>query len=200
MTPRSACAPPGRSRDASDSRCGASASKSSKPRNSPTSRSCSASLTNTAPTARWSPSTTLAPATQACRTSENCGPTSSRSTATSSPASPTTPARQRLVGAMVDYAHELGIRVVTEGIETQGDLEATRALNADLGQGWHVGRPSAQPAPAPTRSILMEAGRLNRLIGGYPNGIPGGPGCRPGRAGGRLSRRNAQPSQSAATP
>ena len=46
------------------------------------------------------------------------------------------PARQRLLGAMIDYAHELDIRVVAEGIETEDDLAATRALGADFGQGW----------------------------------------------------------------
>ena len=55
------------------------------------------------------------------------------------------PARQRLLGALIDYAHELDIRVVAEGIETQDDLAATRALGADLGQGWYLGRPAAEP-------------------------------------------------------
>jgi diguanylate cyclase (GGDEF)-like protein/PAS domain S-box-containing protein len=55
------------------------------------------------------------------------------------------PARQRLLGAMIDYAHELNIRVVAEGIETEDDLAATRALGADLGQGWYLGRPAAEP-------------------------------------------------------
>ncbi len=55
------------------------------------------------------------------------------------------PARQRLLGALIDYAHELDIRVVAEGIETEDDLAATRALGADLGQGWYLGRPGAEP-------------------------------------------------------
>ena len=55
------------------------------------------------------------------------------------------PARQRLLGALIDYAHELDIRVVAEGIETEDDLAATRALGADLGQGWYLGRPAAEP-------------------------------------------------------
>lgn len=63
------------------------------------------------------------------------------------------PARQRLVGAMIDYAHDLNIRVVAEGIETEDDLAATRALGADLGQGWYIGRPAAGPA-------VVEPGRI----------------------------------------
>lgn len=55
------------------------------------------------------------------------------------------PSRQRLLGAMIDYAHELDIRVVAEGIETEDDLAATRALGTDLGQGWYLGRPAAEP-------------------------------------------------------
>jgi diguanylate cyclase (GGDEF)-like protein/PAS domain S-box-containing protein len=57
------------------------------------------------------------------------------------------PSRQRLVSALLDYAHELGVRVVGEGIETEGELAVVRELGADLGQGWYLGRPAAQPQP-----------------------------------------------------
>jgi diguanylate cyclase (GGDEF)-like protein/PAS domain S-box-containing protein len=63
------------------------------------------------------------------------------------------PSRQRLVGAMIDYAHELDIRVVAEGIETEDDLAAIRALGADLGQGWYLGRPAAEP-------VVVEPSRI----------------------------------------
>lgn len=56
-------------------------------------------------------------------------------------------ARKRLVGALVDYAHELGCRVVAEGIETPQELAAMRALNVDYGQGYLLGRPTRVPAP-----------------------------------------------------
>ena len=55
------------------------------------------------------------------------------------------PPRQRLVGALIDYAHELDIRVVAEGIETEPELAVISELGADLGQGWYLGRPAADP-------------------------------------------------------
>ncbi len=67
------------------------------------------------------------------------------------------PARRRLVGALIDYAHELGVRVVAEGIETEEDLAAVRAAGADLGQGWYLGRPGPDPVTVDRRRIL-EAG------------------------------------------
>jgi EAL domain-containing protein (putative c-di-GMP-specific phosphodiesterase class I) len=66
------------------------------------------------------------------------------------------PARQRLVGAMIDYAHELEIRVVAEGIETGPELATVCELGADLGQGWYLGRPAADPAVVP-RSLVLDA-------------------------------------------
>jgi diguanylate cyclase (GGDEF)-like protein/PAS domain S-box-containing protein len=70
------------------------------------------------------------------------------------------PARQRLLGAMVDYAHELDIRVVAEGIETEDDLAATRALGTDLGQGWYLGRPAAEP-------VVVERSRVTGARSGH---------------------------------
>ena len=61
----------------------------------------------------------------------------------------TDPSRCRLVGSLVAYAHELGIRVVAEGIETAEDLETARGLGADLAQGWHIGRPAPEMAGVP---------------------------------------------------
>lgn len=51
--------------------------------------------------------------------------------------------RQRLVAALVDYAHDLEIAVVAEGLETAEDVATARALGADFGQGWWFGRPTA---------------------------------------------------------
>jgi diguanylate cyclase (GGDEF)-like protein/PAS domain S-box-containing protein len=66
------------------------------------------------------------------------------------------PARQRVVSAMIDYAHELEIRVVAEGIETESELATVRDLGADLGQGWYLGRPAADPVIVP-RSLVLDA-------------------------------------------
>lgn len=56
-------------------------------------------------------------------------------------------ARKRLmVGAMVDLAHVLGMRVVAEGVETEAELKICRQLGCDLIQGYLVARPSIQIA------------------------------------------------------
>ena len=64
--------------------------------------------------------------------------------------------RQRLVGALIDYAHELDVRVVAEGIETEAELAVISDLGADLGQGWYLGRPAAEPVRV-ERRLVMDA-------------------------------------------
>jgi diguanylate cyclase (GGDEF)-like protein/PAS domain S-box-containing protein len=64
------------------------------------------------------------------------------------------PPRQRLVGALIDYAHELDVRVVAEGIETEAELAVVGDLGADLGQGWYLGRPAAEPVRVERRLVI----------------------------------------------
>jgi len=54
--------------------------------------------------------------------------------------------RVPLVSALIRYAHDLGIRVVAEGIETAGQLEMTLQLGSDYAQGYFLGRPAPQAA------------------------------------------------------
>ncbi|THF69329.1 EAL domain-containing protein [Deinococcus sp. Arct2-2] len=54
--------------------------------------------------------------------------------------------RVPLVSALVHYAHELGIRVVAEGIETAQELQLVMELGADLAQGYYLGRPVSDVA------------------------------------------------------
>ncbi|MCP2014502.1 EAL domain-containing protein (putative c-di-GMP-specific phosphodiesterase class I) [Deinococcus sp. HSC-46F16] len=54
--------------------------------------------------------------------------------------------RTPLVLALVEYAHDLGIRVVAEGIETETELRLVRELGADYAQGYFLGRPAPLPA------------------------------------------------------
>lgn len=70
-------------------------------------------------------------------------------------------ARGRLVQALVEYAHELDVRVVAEGIETEAELAAVRAIGADLGQGWYLGRPAADPVRVDP-AIVVNAGAVAR--------------------------------------
>src|SRR5215216_1612506 len=55
------------------------------------------------------------------------------------------PARRRLVAALVEVAHEQDCRVVAEGIERVDEFEAMRELGVDLGQGFYFGQPTAKP-------------------------------------------------------
>ncbi|MGH7079201.1 MAG: EAL domain-containing protein, partial [Acetobacteraceae bacterium] len=55
-------------------------------------------------------------------------------------------ARERaMLGAMVALAREVGAKVVVEMIESREEEELSRALGADLGQGWLYGRPGRLP-------------------------------------------------------
>lgn len=47
-----------------------------------------------------------------------------------------------LVGATVELAHALGLRVVAEGVEDVETLDLLARLGCDLAQGYYIGRPS----------------------------------------------------------
>ena len=48
-----------------------------------------------------------------------------------------------IVPAIIDLAHNLGLRVVAEGVEDEMTLNTLRDLGCDLAQGYHFGRPVA---------------------------------------------------------
>src|SRR5919199_1585502 len=54
-------------------------------------------------------------------------------------------ARRRLVKALVECAHELGCKVVAEGIERVDEYETMLDLGVDLGQGYYFGHPAERP-------------------------------------------------------
>jgi diguanylate cyclase (GGDEF)-like protein len=60
-----------------------------------------------------------------------------------------------IVRAIVDLAHELGLEVVAEGIESGAAWDLVRALGADYVQGFHVSRPVAA---ARVPGLLQRAG------------------------------------------
>jgi EAL domain-containing protein (putative c-di-GMP-specific phosphodiesterase class I) len=49
-----------------------------------------------------------------------------------------------IVAAVIGVAHALGLRAVAEGVETEEQLAALRALDCDFAQGYYFARP--QPA------------------------------------------------------
>ncbi len=55
------------------------------------------------------------------------------------------PVKRRLVRAMVETCHDLGIAVVAEGIERPGERAVVEELGCDLLQGFLLARPAAAP-------------------------------------------------------
>lgn len=68
--------------------------------------------------------------------------------------------RQDIARNLIGYAHDRGIRVVAEGVETEAELRTVRALGVDYVQGFLVGRPAPEPC-----DISDEAKRLIRSLG-----------------------------------
>jgi EAL domain-containing protein (putative c-di-GMP-specific phosphodiesterase class I) len=61
-----------------------------------------------------------------------------------------------IVRSTIELGHNLGLRMVAEGVEDEETLLILRELDCDLVQGWHLGRP-------------MSASAFERLI---PLGLP----------------------------
>lgn len=57
------------------------------------------------------------------------------------------PVRQAIVRGMLQVCADLGIRVVAEGIETEAELRALRAMGVDLVQGYLFARPEFEAVP-----------------------------------------------------
>ena len=53
------------------------------------------------------------------------------------------PVKRKLVTSMANVCHELGIKVVAEGIETQEERVASIEAGCDLLQGFLIGRPTS---------------------------------------------------------
>ena len=89
-------------------------------------------------------------------------------------------ARRDLVGAIIAFAHELGVTVGIVGIETEGDLRCAREMGADLGQGFYLGPPApriqaADPAPVITAERVEQPAAETPALSDDLTGLP----CRP---------------------
>jgi EAL domain-containing protein (putative c-di-GMP-specific phosphodiesterase class I) len=62
-----------------------------------------------------------------------------------------------IVRSTIDLAHNLGLRVVAEGVESEAAWRRLKALGCDFAQGYHLSRPL--PADAITRLINERAAR-----------------------------------------
>jgi EAL domain-containing protein (putative c-di-GMP-specific phosphodiesterase class I) len=65
----------------------------------------------------------------------------------------TSAARRRLVGALVEVAHELDCKVVAVGIERDSELNAVIELGVDYGQGFYLGHPNEEMLPVETSLV-----------------------------------------------
>ena len=73
------------------------------------------------------------------------------------------PRRRHLVKSIVNIAHVLGIRVIAEGIETEGEFVACRECGVDLVQGWFIARPTTHINELkPSFPYLVDIGRSRR--------------------------------------
>ncbi|HEV2427311.1 MAG TPA: EAL domain-containing protein, partial [Acidimicrobiales bacterium] len=61
--------------------------------------------------------------------------------------------QRTLVRAAINFAHELGLRVVAEGIEDVATLELVEEMGCDLAQGYYISR------PAPADQLSFRTGR-----------------------------------------
>ena len=52
---------------------------------------------------------------------------------------------ERILAGVVDFAHQLGHRVIAKGVETQSQVRILRRLGCDLLQGHAIGSPAREP-------------------------------------------------------
>jgi EAL domain-containing protein (putative c-di-GMP-specific phosphodiesterase class I) len=64
-----------------------------------------------------------------------------------------------IVRSIVDLAHNLGLKVVAEGVESQEALDRLKELGCDLAQGYHMSRPL--PAPEITHWLTQSVWGMN---------------------------------------
>jgi EAL domain-containing protein (putative c-di-GMP-specific phosphodiesterase class I) len=58
-----------------------------------------------------------------------------------------------IVRSIIDLGHNLGLRVVAEGLEDEPTLRRLAALGCDLAQGYYLGRPAPADAIFPAPSV-----------------------------------------------
>jgi EAL domain-containing protein (putative c-di-GMP-specific phosphodiesterase class I) len=72
-------------------------------------------------------------------------------------------AKQALVEAFVSFGRRIGAQLVAEGIETRSDLATLVELGVELGQGYLIGKPDADPIVPRRGQVLRLAGTRDRL-------------------------------------
>jgi len=51
------------------------------------------------------------------------------------------PSRRALAKGLIAFAREVGSRITAEGVETESELAALRAIGVDKAQGYYLSRP-----------------------------------------------------------
>ena len=64
--------------------------------------------------------------------------------------------KQLFVRNTIDFAHQNGIRVLAEGVETREELQTVISFGADLIQGFYTGRPAPRPLVTLNEEIRNE--------------------------------------------
>jgi EAL domain-containing protein (putative c-di-GMP-specific phosphodiesterase class I) len=74
----------------------------------------------------------------------------------------TSPVRKAIVAGIVKMAHDMDIAVIAEGVETEGELLALRALGIRLFQGYLFAKPQIETfADAKTIPYLHDFNQLS---------------------------------------
>ena len=92
-------------------------------------------------------------------------------------AAETSLADRTVIEHIIAMAHTLGMQVIAEGVETEGQLQILRDLDCDLIQGFYLGRPGSKAA---TEQLLLQlqAAKDDRALPADPTSagpIPPGP-------------------------
>ncbi|HEX5198925.1 MAG TPA: EAL domain-containing protein [Actinoplanes sp.] len=71
--------------------------------------------------------------------------------------------QQQLVSAVIQLGHTLGLKVVTEGVETADQLRLLTRMGARYAQGYHLGRPGPveEQGQLSTNTATVRAGTVN---------------------------------------
>jgi len=74
------------------------------------------------------------------------------------------PRKRQFVERIVDLAHLMGIQVIAEGVETEGEFLTCRRVGCDLAQGFLIARPERSPGALQSRypAVAELAGRDRR--------------------------------------
>jgi EAL domain-containing protein (putative c-di-GMP-specific phosphodiesterase class I) len=54
---------------------------------------------------------------------------------------------RQILAAIIDFVHQLGLRVIAKGVQTQVQIRTLRRLGCDLLQGQLLGAPAPEPQP-----------------------------------------------------